>query len=86
MAPNAADQARLFAVACIRIVGWCYSEPSESVVGILECLDMHAPVRCDGFAEPPRIKDWDFKNIRKLSGRDHTARCKFRHRLAANTP
>ena len=31
---TAADQARLFAVACIRIVGWFYSEPSESVEAV----------------------------------------------------
>ena len=46
---TAADQARLFAVACIRIVGWFYSEPSESVVEMVECRDTHAPVPGNGF-------------------------------------
>jgi len=42
---------------------------------------MHAPVHCDDLAEPPGIKDWDFKNVRKVCGRGHTARGKFRDRL-----
>ena len=71
--PNAADQARLFAVACIRIVGWFYSEPSESVVEMVECRDTHAPVPGDGFAEPAGVTHRDFQNIRKLCVRRDTA-------------
>jgi hypothetical protein len=59
----------LLAVACMRLVGWDYSEPSESVFKIVEGLDIHAPVHCDGFAKPPWVKHWFFKNIREFCGR-----------------
>jgi hypothetical protein len=57
---------RLLAVACIRLVGWCYSEPSESVFEIVEGHDKHTPVHCDGFAKPLGVKHWFFKNIREF--------------------
>ena len=50
----------------IRLVGWCYSEPSESDFEIVERLDMHAPVHRNDFAKPQWVKHWFFKNIREF--------------------
>mgnify|MGYP003694768845 CR=1 FL=1 len=60
------DQARLFCVACIRLVGWQYSEPSKRGLQIVEGLDNHATVHGDGFAESPRIEHRFVKNISEL--------------------
>ena len=47
------------------MVGWCYSEPFESVFEAAESLNNHAPVHCDSFAKPPTVKHRVFKNIRE---------------------
>ena len=75
------DQARLLAVACTRLIGWCYSEPSEGVFEIVEGLDKHAPVHCDGFAKPVWVKHWFFKHIRELYGRRNTSIFKLQDRV-----
>jgi hypothetical protein len=63
----------LLLITCLRLFGWCYSEPSESVFEVVEGLDKHAPVHCDAFAEPPWVKDWLCKNVREPRCRGHTA-------------
>ena len=72
---HATDQVRLLAVACIRLVGWCYSEPPESVWEIVEGLDIHATVPGNGFAELLCIKHWLCKDVCELYARGHTAIC-----------
>ena len=62
------DQMRLFRVACILLVGWYYSKPSESIFNIVEGLDKHTPVRCNALAEPLWVEQWFFNDESELYG------------------
>jgi hypothetical protein len=42
------------------------SEPFESVFTIIKHFDKHAPVYRDGFAQPARVNQRRFTDIRKL--------------------
>src|SRR5215217_6316379 len=69
-------------VACICLVGRWYSKPQESLFTTVKHLDPHAPVRCDGFAEPPLVKYWFSENVCELYGAGCAPSCKTRYRLS----
>ncbi len=49
-----------------------YSEPKERFFEIIKALNPHAPIDCDGFSKPLRVKYWLFKQICKLWGTKYT--------------